>query len=312
VGTATPHVRSLAALVAVGLLLGVAGCGASPAPDEPAITIGSKGFTESNVLAATYAEALRRVGFRPTVRDVGSTAGAEAALRAGDIQLYPEYTGTYWVRRGNDPLALVGDSRASQAADVRREMAGDPVVYGFAIAPGSNNPVPACRRATGLRSLADLKGRDVSIAATAEAFTRPDAVPAVAAVYGFRVVGKAVTSTRDRYGPIAAGTVECVVAYETDPEIKDLDLVVLDDPRGILQRGVDYRPLGLASRDWWESLPGDVQARAGEAIANVTGKMTTAWLRAAGRRVTNGGEDPTDVALEAVNISVPGRVASGG
>jgi glycine betaine/choline ABC-type transport system substrate-binding protein len=306
-----PLVRSRVGVMLAAVLV-LAGCGSAADPDDPAITIGSKGFTESNVLAATYAEALRRVGFRPTVRDVGSTAGAEAALRAGEIQVYPEYTGTYWVRRGNDAMALVGDSRASQAADVRREMAGDPGVHGFAIAPGSNNPVPACRRATGLKSLADLTGRGVSIAATPEAFTRPDAIPAVATMYGFRLSRRAVTTSRDRYAPIAAGTVECVVAYETDPEIKALDLVVLDDPKGILQQGVDYRPLGLANRDWWESLPGDVQARAADAMANVTGKMTTTWLRAAARRVAIGGESPTDVAIEAVNINVPGRVASGG
>lgn len=306
------HVRPLAIIFALLATLGLAGCGSGPAPDDPAITIGSKGFTESDVIAATYAEALRRVGFRPTVRRVDSTEAAERAVRDGTIELYPEYTGTYWVRRGEDPRALTGVGGAAQASKVRSLMAGDAGVHGFAAAPGSNNPAPACRRSTGLRSLDDLTGRAVSIAAAREAFTRPDAIPGVAAAYGFTVGRAVVTSSQDRYAPVVAGTVDCMVAYETDPEIKEIDLVVLDDPKGILRQGVDYRPMGIANRAWWDSLPGDLQARVTEAMDNVSGKMTTAWLREASRRVAVDGEKPADVALGAVNINVPGRVAAGG
>ena len=55
----------------------------------------SKNFTESFVIAEIYAQALEAHGFHVDRRfDLGSVQIALAALQHGDIDLYPEYTGT--------------------------------------------------------------------------------------------------------------------------------------------------------------------------------------------------------------------------
>lgn len=289
----------------------VAGCGGDDMPPDARVAIGTKGFVESDVIAAAYAEALRRVGFTPAVIDLGSTPGALRGLARDEIQLYPEYTGTAWTSiAGGDPFALVGMSRASQEARVRERLDRDPRFHVFATAPGSNNAVAACLPRSGVRSLAELKGRSISIAGAREVFTRPDAVPGIAAAYGFTPVPVYTTADR-RYEPLRDGRALCVTAYETDPEIRELGLTILRDPKGLLASGVDYRPIPLASGEWWRSLPEGVQARVTEAIDNVSRKMTTAWVRQANRRVSLGGERADDVVLELVNISVPGRVAAG-
>lgn len=307
--------RLMAAAVmawAVMAVVTLAGCGGDDAPPEPRVAIGIKGFVESDVIAAAYAEALRRVGFAPAVIDLGSTSAALRGLARDEIQIYPEYTGTAWTSiLGRRPLDLVGTSRASQEQRVREPLDRDPRFHVFATAPGSNNAVPACLPRAGVRSLAELTGRSISIAGSREVFTRPDAVPGIAAAYGFTPV-PVLTPADRRYEPLRDGRALCVTAYETDPEIRELGLTILRDPKGLLASGVDYRPMPLASGAWWRSLPGGVQAKVTEAIDNVSRKMTTAWVRQANRRVSLGGERADDVVLELVNISVPGRAAEGG
>ena len=59
------------------------------------VKIGSKNFTEQFVVAEIYAQALEKAGV--TVErhlNLGATLVAHAALTHGDIDLYPEYTGT--------------------------------------------------------------------------------------------------------------------------------------------------------------------------------------------------------------------------
>jgi osmoprotectant transport system substrate-binding protein len=77
----------------LGLLAGAAvlsSCG-----PRSNVRVGSKNFTESYVIAEIYAQALERAGLSVDRRfNLGATQIALAAMRRGDIDLYPEYTGT--------------------------------------------------------------------------------------------------------------------------------------------------------------------------------------------------------------------------
>ena len=107
----------LMALVAVVLALGGAACGdddddgggggggggggasaaieKDPANSGKKITIGSKNFTEQFVLGEIYAQALEAAGFSVTKElNLGSEQIAYKALQSGQVDAYPEYTGT--------------------------------------------------------------------------------------------------------------------------------------------------------------------------------------------------------------------------
>src|ERR1700760_2943558 len=59
------------------------------------IRVGSKNFTESIVIGEIYSQTLEAAGFSVVRRlNLGSTQIALAAIQRGDIDLYPEYTGT--------------------------------------------------------------------------------------------------------------------------------------------------------------------------------------------------------------------------
>ena len=62
---------------------------------KPAIVLGTKNFTEQYVLGELYRQALEAKGYDVTLKsDIGSTEIIDAALTSGEINVYPEYTGT--------------------------------------------------------------------------------------------------------------------------------------------------------------------------------------------------------------------------
>src|SRR5437588_12768002 len=106
--------RSLASVVLV-LGLGAAGCGSSSTPNptnhatrvapgtaprepgagKPAVTIGTKNFTEAFILGQLYAQALRAKGFTVNLHsNIGPSEVMDRRLASAAIDGYPEYTGT--------------------------------------------------------------------------------------------------------------------------------------------------------------------------------------------------------------------------
>ena len=88
----------------VALLIGLTACGgggggnnttttSSSAP-KPKIIIGSKGFGESYILEQLYGQALNAKGFPVTFKgNFGESELANKAIKAGKLDMYPEYTG---------------------------------------------------------------------------------------------------------------------------------------------------------------------------------------------------------------------------
>jgi glycine betaine/choline ABC-type transport system substrate-binding protein len=114
--TSSPR-RILVALAATCLTLGLAACGddsadsgssgSAPSNDskviakDPAnaakgtIAVGSKNFTEQYILGEIYAQTLEAMGYKVRRRlNLGSEQVAYKALKGGNIDMYPEYTGT--------------------------------------------------------------------------------------------------------------------------------------------------------------------------------------------------------------------------
>src|SRR5688500_7055615 len=76
-------------------VLGLALALATPAFAADAVKIGSKNFTEQFVAAEIYAQALEKAGIEVERHlNLGATLVAQTALTTGEIDFYPEYTGT--------------------------------------------------------------------------------------------------------------------------------------------------------------------------------------------------------------------------
>src|ERR671918_659687 len=98
---ATYHKAALIALTLALAAFALSGCGNAGGGGQggggggPTITVGSKNFTEQFVLGELYSQTLEANGFTAEHQlNLGSEQLADEALQSGEIDFYPEYTGT--------------------------------------------------------------------------------------------------------------------------------------------------------------------------------------------------------------------------
>ena len=193
--------------------------------------IGAKTFTEQYILEALIEERLRASGLASRRRDgLGSTIIFDA-LKAGDIDLYVDYSGTLWTtqmkRTESKPREEVLAELKEWLAAERIEMLG---ALGF-----ENAYALAMSRkkaeALGVRSIADLAraAPRLSIAGDYEFFARPE-WKALQAAYGLSFRAQRLVQPEFMYQAAANGEVDVISAYTSEGRIAQYDLVVLDDP----------------------------------------------------------------------------------
>jgi osmoprotectant transport system substrate-binding protein len=209
----------------------LAGCGGSGS-----VKVGSKNFTESILIAEIYAQALEAAHIPVRRRlNLGSTQIAMAAMQRGDIDLYPEYTGTALIDvLHHAPLSNPQAIYATVKAAFERE-------YGLiwlARSPMNDSQGLATTRAIAkrydLRTLSQLApiASRLRLATIPEFISRPDGLPGLQRVYGgFRFASVRTYDIALKYQALLNGQADIATAFTTDGEIVTDDLIVLDDDR---------------------------------------------------------------------------------
>jgi osmoprotectant transport system substrate-binding protein len=201
-----------------------------------AVRVGSKNFTESIVIAEIYAQALERAGLQVERRlNLGSTQIALAAMQRGDIDLYPEYTGTALVDVLHD--APLNDPRASYRT-VRDAFRRDYGLVWLAPAPMNDSQGLATTAAIAqryhLRTLSDLAvaASHLRLATIPEFVSRPDGIPGLQRIYGgFRFESVHTYDIALKYQALLDGDADIATAFTTDGAIAIDRLVVLRDDK---------------------------------------------------------------------------------
>jgi osmoprotectant transport system substrate-binding protein len=200
------------------------------------IKVGSKNFTEELVLGEMYAALLEHEGLAVERHlDLGSTQVAMAALARGDIDLYPEYTGTaLLVVLKAPPMS----DRAAVYALVKREYAARYSLAWLDPAPMNDTQALATTQATssrlGLRTLSECArlAPKLRLGAPHEFLERPDGLPGLVKAYGgFAFASVVPVDIGLKYKALQSGDVDVVVAFGTDGQIDADHLAVLDDDR---------------------------------------------------------------------------------
>ncbi len=204
---------------------------ARPAQAEP-LRVGSKRFTESYILgqiltqtAATAANSAAR-----HLPGLGNTAIVFEALKAGSIDLYPDYTGTL----AGEILKLPPGATLAQ---INAALA--PMGLGAGIPLGFENTYAiavADARAGNLRKLSDLAGQPrLRLGLSHEFLGRADGWPMLAQRYGLpqRPVG---IDHGIAYEAMAEGQIDATDIYSTDAKIRKFHLRVLEDDRHVFPR----------------------------------------------------------------------------
>jgi osmoprotectant transport system substrate-binding protein len=202
------------------------------------VKVGSKNFTEQYVLAEMYAAALENAGVKVELKiNLGGTLIAHRALTTGEIDLYPEYTGT----------ALVSVVKGEFSNDAQKvyEQVKDFYEKQFNVTwlkpAGINNGYALVVRwetaqKFNLKTLSDLSkvAKELSIGAGPEFADRKDGLPGLKTVYGaefkeFRQFAKLGL----RYDALAAKQIDVANGFATDWQIADQKLAVLADDKNL-------------------------------------------------------------------------------
>lgn len=195
--------------------------------DAQTIVVGSKKFTESVILGEILTVVLRDSGAMTVHRqELGGTRVLWEALRKGDIDLYPEYTGTLLkeLLKGIDagtPDAL----HAALAAEGLRMTA--PLGFNNTYAIGLKKETAA---RLGLRAISDLrKVPDLTIGFSNEFLDRADGWPALRRTYALPNGNVRGLDHDLAYRGLAAGSIDAIDVYTTDAEIAYYGLALLED-----------------------------------------------------------------------------------
>lgn len=196
--------------------------------DEGVLRIGSKRFTESYILGEVLLQTAAPHARTEHKQGLGNTAIVLAALKAGSIDVYPEYTGTI-------AFEILKRSTPAPLEQLRRELA--PMGLGVAVPLGFNNTYAlATRGEGGVRTLSALAGQGgYKFGLSHEFIGRADGWPGLARRYG--LAQKPVGLDHGvAYEALAQKQVDVIDIYSTDAKISQYGLRVLEDDKGYFPR----------------------------------------------------------------------------
>lgn len=208
----------------------LAALAASPAAFGATTIIGSKAFTESVILGELAVQLTREAGYEAQhKRQLGGTRVLWSALVRGDIQCYPEYTGTLRTEifAGQDI-----DSDAELRDALARESVWTSEPLGF-----NNTYVLGMRRdraaELGITRMSQLTQHPtLRFGFSNEFMERADGWPGVRAHYRLPQTDVRGLSHDLAYRGLAAGSLDVTDLYSTDAEIVHYDLATLEDDAG--------------------------------------------------------------------------------
>ncbi|MBO0767970.1 MAG: hypothetical protein J2O48_04710 [Solirubrobacterales bacterium] len=239
------------AVAVAALAAGISACGSSssstsssaapagpaksgPGVGKPAITIGDKNFSEEYILGDLYQQALEAKGYKVNLKQsIGASEIIYKALKGGQIQMYPEYTGTLLT-------AIAGDNKPPNSAAQTYKLADNYVKKNgmelLAQTPFYDADGLAVNKAYAkqhnLKTYSDLKklGK-VSIGGPAENRTRYDGMVGLQKVYGltnlqFQPIAEGLT-----YKALDSGQIKIATIFTTDPQLKSGKYAVLSDSK---------------------------------------------------------------------------------
>ncbi|MGH8091972.1 MAG: glycine betaine ABC transporter substrate-binding protein [Chthoniobacterales bacterium] len=193
------------------------------------IVVGSKKFTESYVLGEIAKTVLERAGFQVEERPgMGGTIILWQALRSGQIDLYPEYTGTI-------SEEILKTRQSLTEAEMRRTL--EKFGIGMSDDLGFNNTYALVMRRTeaeklGIQKISDLRRHpDLKAGLTHEFLDRQDGWRPLTATYGLTMPNVSGIDHAIGYAALSSGEIDLKDAYSTDAKIAENDLVVLRDDR---------------------------------------------------------------------------------
>jgi osmoprotectant transport system substrate-binding protein len=241
---------------------GLAAISPAAAQTNPTIRVGSKDFAEAIIIGEMYALLLENAGLAVERKlNLGGTAIAHEALKNGDLDLYPEYTGTGLLVVLGKTLADVpqlpgatpeaspranasppaGDNAEAVYQYVKQQYEAQFQLTWLDQAPMNDSQALAVKRSFAIEHKVGRISQLIALASTVDlTFSAPvdfeereDGLKGLRAVYGDFDATVNGVAPGIKYQALLDGDANVVLAFSTDAEIELHDLVVLDDDKGL-------------------------------------------------------------------------------
>ena len=253
---------SRGAALAAGTLMAMSAYAQDP------VVVSSKIDTEGAVLGQLILQRLAEGGIEVEDRlQLGGTSIVRQALIAGEVDIYPEYTGNgaFFFDMADSDVWKNADEALATVREKDRQ--ANDLVW-LTPADANNTWAISVRgelaREHDLATLDDLalyleQGGDLKLAASAEFVESPQALPAFQQAYDFTltddqllVLSGGNTAATMRAAAQQTSDVNAAMTYGTDGGLQALDLVVMDDTRGVQPV---YQPAPVVRAEVLEAYP---------------------------------------------------------
>jgi osmoprotectant transport system permease protein len=218
------------------------------------VRVGSKVFTESVILCQLAQQLGRSAGVDTIDRSqLGGTRVLWEALLSGQIDAYPEYTGTIVQELLPGTPLTEADLRAALA----RQGVGITRSLGFNDTYALGMPATLATQLN-IRTISDLRDHPLlRMGFSNEFLDRKDGWPAVQHTYSLQPASVTGLDHDLAYRAVSSGTTDVIDLYSTDAEIQFYHLRVLDDDRHLFP---EYRAVYLYRLDLLQRAPAFVKA----------------------------------------------------
>ena len=305
-------------LLAVLSVFGLAACGGDddssssssqkpsssdqPGKGKPAVTLGTKDFTEEFVLGELYKQALEAKGYTVNLKkNIGSTEIIDKALTSGQIDGYPEYLGVSVAVVARKDIVPKSDQQTYDLAKTFYEGRGQtisqqtPFFDVDAIATTKD-----FAQKNGLKTVADLKKLDsFTVGARPEFKDRFQGLKGMRSEYGLTNAKFKQLALGIQYQALDSGDVDSANVFSTDAQLASGKYVVLKDPKGIF----GYQHVAMVmDKDKYEALGGQAYF---DVINEVSALLTNDAMISMNKAVAIDKQDEAEVAksfLEANNL----------
>ena len=282
------------------------GCTGETASQKGPITVGSKIDVEGSLLSQMIILMLRSEGFEVVDKSqFGPTSVVKKALETGELDIYPEYTGNGAFFFDEAESDVWKDAQKGYERVRLLDEEANNIIW-LKPAPANNTWAIAIPRELAeeqnLKTLDDFAayingGGTVKLIGSEEFVNSPAALPAFQEAYGFAfrkdqilTVSSGDTTQTEKAAAEGTDGVNAAMAYGTDGAIDALNLVILDDPRGVQPV---YEPAPRVRGQIMEDYP-----EIAEILNPVFQSLNLETLRTLNAKIGVQGENPADVARQ--------------
>ncbi|WP_236789828.1 ABC transporter substrate-binding protein [Amycolatopsis sp. GM8] len=286
-----------AGVVLAAAVLGLAACGGGSDQSAAAgkggnpIVVASFNFTDSQILAELYSQALEAKGYPVTRKfNIGSRELVYPSLKSGELQFIPEYQGAAISTGFNQDAPKDADSEHAKLAELLKPSGVGLLNY----APAENKNTYIVKsdlaKQQGLTKISDLKKLDkVVLGGPPECGTRANCFVGFRDTYKLNVTFQSVQEAGPRLEQLKSGAVTVIPVDSVSPPTADSDYTVLQDDLNIVATenivpAVNQKVLDERGPDF------------AAAVNAVSAKLTTPELRDLNKQVDSDGDTVTDVA----------------